>query len=169
MTSDPAALTVYGVTLGVHVVTAVVSFGMIGLSGLYAARCRHIRTDEDRQDVRRFFGPPNRVGRTLWAVPVAGGTALWQHDGAGALGQAWVIAAFAAWSAATALAVSVVWPAERRLRPIVTAPGPSALTIPAAPPGSELDRLCRRIERAAACCDVAFVVALVLMLFRPGR
>ena len=162
-------MTIYGVALAAHIVTALLSFGMIGLSGVYAARCRHLRTAEDLQDVQRFFGPPNRVGRTLWAVPVAGGTALWAHEGAGALGQAWAIAAVAIWAGATALAVSVIWPAERRLGPILTAPGPAAVPVPATAPGPELARLCRRIERAAAGCDVAFVVALGLMVFRPGR
>jgi hypothetical protein len=169
VTRDGAGMAAYGVALGVHIVAAGLGFGTIALSGVYAARCRHVRTAEDQSEVERFFRSPHRVGRTLWAVPVAGGCALWIHDGAGALGQAWAVAAGGVWAVAILLAVSVIWPAERRLRPILTAAGRACLPFPAASPGSEPAGLCLRIERAAAVGDVAFVLALGLMIFQPGR
>ena len=181
MTRDPAEITVYGVALGVHVVTAALGFGMLGLSGVYAGRCRHVHTAEDWHDVQRFFGPPNRVGHALWAVPFAGGIALWLHDGAVALGEMWVIIATAVWVATTLLAFWVIWPAERRLGPIVTASGTAGASPqagpspeagapdPGAPPRPELVLLCRRIQRTAALCDIFIVVALGLMIFQPGR
>src|SRR5579884_145666 len=111
----------YGAVLTVHIASAVAGFGMLGLSGLYAAAGTHLHSPKEVHDVRQFFAPRNRVGRSLWLVPVAGATALLLEHGAAALGQAWVGAAAACWVVAVVIAVSVVWPAEDRIRPLVVA------------------------------------------------
>lgn len=177
MTTPPsgtAGVIAYGVALAVHVVSAVVGFGMLGLSGLYGGWGRHPDTSQARRDLRQYFGRANRAGRALWAVPISGGIALWLHDGAGALGQGWVLAATACWALATVLAVRVIWPGERRIRPLVAGletgpPGAPPGTAPADAAGGELAALCRPIVRAAAWCDGAFVVALALMVLQPGK
>lgn len=159
----------YGVALALHIVSAVVGFGMLALSGLYGAWGDRIETPEGRQDLRQYFGRANRSGRALWAVPVAGGIALALHNGVGALGKAWVFAALACWTVAAVLAVAVIWPAERRIRPIVTAFDGAPGAGPSGASRSELAALCRPVVRAAACCDCVFVVALALMVLQPGR
>jgi hypothetical protein len=159
----------YGVALAVHVVSAVVGFGMLGLSGLYGAWSGRSETPEGRRDLRQFFGRVNRAGQALWAVPVAGAVALWLHNGETSMAKAWVVAALACWAVATVLAVSVIWPAERRIRPIVAGfdDDPDARPSPATQ--SQLAALCRPLVRAAAACDCVFVVALALMVLQPGR
>jgi hypothetical protein len=159
----------YGVALAVHVVSAVVGFALLGLSGLYGAWSGRSETPEGRRDLRQYFGRVNRAGQTLWAVPVAGGVALWIHSGATALGKAWVFAALACWAVAMVLAVSVIWPAERRIRPIVVAFDDDPGAVPSPATRSELADLCRPLVRAAAACDCVFVVALALMVLQPGR
>jgi hypothetical protein len=162
----------YGALLAVHIATAVVGFSTLALSGLYGSWGRRLRTWEELRDVRRYFGRSNRSGQALWMVPVTGGVALWLRHGINALGQAWVIASMICWAVSLVLAVSVIWPAERRIRPIVAgldrmpeAPGIGQL--PLLPP--ELAPMFRPISRAAAVCDLAFTVALAMMVLRPGR
>ncbi|MDQ1376829.1 MAG: hypothetical protein QOE15_1002 [Acidimicrobiaceae bacterium] len=162
----------YGIALAVHVATALVGFATLASSGLYGSWGRRLRTWEELRDVRRYFEHPNRSGQVLWLVPLTGGVALWLRHGVSALGQAWVIASMVCWALATVLAVSVIWPAERRIRPIVAGldrmpdvPDPGHVPLlPAA-----LGPMFRSITRAAAFCDLAFTVALALMVLRPGR
>jgi len=168
LTSDNSTYEVaYGVALTVHIVSAVAGFGMLALSGLYGSWGRRIETAKELRDVRQFFGPPNRIGRSLWLVPLAGGIALWLNHGVNALGQAWVIAAVVCWAAATAVAVRVIWPAERLIRPVVIrlADEPVELDVKGR---EELSALCRPIVAAAAFCDVIFTIALALMVLKPG-
>jgi hypothetical protein len=166
-TSDSTAyLITYGVAITVHVVAALAGFGMLALSGLYGSWGRNLETAQTWTDLQQYFGRPNRAGRLLWVVPFAGGLALTLSHGAPALGQAWVIAATGCWAVTMVLAVRVVWPAERRIRPIVMTLDEAPL---AAESRAEIAGLCRPIVRATAFCDVAFVVALALMILQPGR
>ena len=156
----------YGSALTVHVASAVVGFGMLGLSGLYGSWGRHLDSAKELRDLRQFFGTPNRIGRSLWLIPVAGGAALWLNHGVRTLDQAWVIAALVCWVAATVAATGVIWPGEAQIRSLLAD----------APPHGKLDvdteerlaALCRPMVPAAAACDVLFVMALGLMVLKPG-
>ncbi|MGH9123249.1 MAG: hypothetical protein ACRDZ8_00760 [Acidimicrobiales bacterium] len=159
---------VYGAVLSVHIASAVAGFGMLGLSGLYGSAGSHLHSPKEVHDVRQFFAPRNRIGRSLWFVPFAGAIALWLEHGAAALGQAWVGAAVACWAVAMVAAIWVVWPAEHRIRSVVVA-------LDEAPDGEEaagrraaLAALCRPVVHAAALCDVVFVIAVALMVLKPG-
>ncbi len=169
LTSDGTAYEIaYGVVLTVHIASALASFGMLALSGLYGAWGQHVETPKDLRDLRQFFGPPNRIGRSLWAVPVAGGVALWLNHGAGALGQAWVVAATVCWAVATVVAVTVIWPSEARIRPVVLRLEQTPFTASGLAGREELAAVCRPVVRAAAFCDIIFTVALALMVLKPG-
>jgi hypothetical protein len=159
----------YGTALALHVVTALAGFGMLGLSGLYGSWGRHLGSARDLRDLRQFFGSPNRIGRSLWVVPFAGGAALWLSHGLGALGQAWVLAALACWFATTVIAVVVIWPAERQIGLLVAALSQSSFPDVTDEAKEELAARCRPVVPAAAVCDVIFVVALGLMVLKPGQ
>lgn len=155
----------YAVALVVHIVAAVVGFGSLALSGVYGGWGRHLESRHDLEDMRRYFAKPNWAARSIWLVPFAGGAAVWLRSGAGDLGQIWVIAATGCWVIGIWMAVTFIWPAEGGIRPIVN----QVLPPTGEPVGlDELDRLCRRMGRAAAVCDVIFTVALMLMIFRPA-
>jgi hypothetical protein len=64
----------------------------------------------------------------------------------------------AVWLVAAVVLVVVVRPAEARIR--------AALSDPDSDP-DDLTRAGRTLARGAAACDIAFVVALGLMIFRP--
>jgi hypothetical protein len=169
-----------GTLLVLHVLSAVVGFGAIFITGVYAGLARR-RADDA---VCRYFRPgPNWAARALYAVPVLGAAVVATSHGADRFAQLWVWVSLLLWAAATALAHAVVWPGEGRIQRLVAEAGPGGRPgddVPgavAAETGgggseggrrSELDRVCRRVTRAAALIDVVFVVAVVLMVARPG-
>jgi hypothetical protein len=139
-----------------HVVTAVVGFGAIFLTGVYAGLARR-RANEA---VRRYFRPgPNWAARALYTVPVLGVVLVETSHGVDRFAQVWVWVALLLWVIATALAHAVVWPGEAGIQRLLAESGPHE---------PELDRVCRRVERAAVAIDVVFVATVVLMVARPG-
>jgi uncharacterized membrane protein len=144
-----------------HVVSAVVGFGAIALTGVYAGLARR-RADEA---VRRYFRPgTNWAARAVYAVPVLGVVLVATSNGSDRYSQTWVWVSLLLWVLATTLAHAVVWPGERRIQQLVAEP-PPADTGDRRP---ELDRAGRRVEWAAVAIDVAFVAVIVLMVARPG-
>ncbi len=138
-----------------HVACAVVGFGALALAGIYGWSGRS--PDGDRQaEAARWFASPNRAAWAVLAVPVLGLVALAVEPGGQGPGQLWDVLALVVWAVAAATWLVVVRPAEARLRATVASSGGGTWTADAASVG-----------RAAAVTDVAFVVALVLMLFQP--
>jgi uncharacterized membrane protein len=140
-----------------HVVSAVVGFGAIFLTGVYAGLARRRVSTA----VRRFFRPgTNWAARAVYAVPVLGIVLVETSRGADRFAQPWVWVSVLLWVLAVALAEAVVWPHERHIQRLVSR-GPVGHE-------ADLDRACHRVERAAAAIDVAFVATLVLMVAKPG-
>jgi hypothetical protein len=144
-----------------HVLSAVVGFGAIFVTGVYAGLARR----RSSEVVRRYFRPgPNWAARGVYLVPVLGVVLVETSHGADRFTQLWVWVSLLLWVLAAALAQAVAWPAEARIQKLV---------VESPPPGTgarqvELDRVCRRVERAAVAIDLVFVATLVLMLAKPG-
>jgi uncharacterized membrane protein len=139
-----------------HVLSAVVGFGAIFLTGLYAGVARR----RANAAARRYFRPgPNWAARALYVVPVLGVVLVETSHGADRFAQLWVWVSVVLWVLATALAQAVVWPGEDRIQRLLAESGANE---------PELDRACRRVERAAAAIDVVFVATVVLMVAQPG-
>ncbi|HYA44367.1 MAG TPA: hypothetical protein VED59_02085, partial [Acidimicrobiales bacterium] len=81
----------------------------------------------------------------------------------GGLSQAWVLAALGVWVAAAATAAALVMPALRTVRSLVL--HEAARAVPADRPA--LARAGQRANRWALVCDLAFLCALALMVWRP--
>jgi uncharacterized membrane protein len=144
-----------------HVVSAVVGFGAIFLTGVYAGLARR----RGGEAVRRYFRPgPNWAARSVFLVPVLGVVLVWTSKGADRFAQLWVWVSLLLWVLAAGLAHVVVWPGERRIQQLVAESPPTGTGARQA----ELERACRRLERAAVAIDLAFVATLVLMVVKPG-
>lgn len=147
-----------------HVVCAVVAFGGIGLGGVYGATAAHLERPGALDEARRWFGAPNRAVLALPFVPVFGVVALVAGGRSGQLGHVWTAAALVVWLAAGFLAVRVVLPAHRRIGLLLAVGFDGGTSVD----GSAVAAAARRLSRAATACDVAFVVALALMIWQPG-
>ncbi|MBO0730457.1 MAG: DUF2269 family protein [Acidimicrobiaceae bacterium] len=154
-----AAHPAYVVLLVLHVVSAIVGFGAVAISGVYGSGVRHADArPQARKEARRYFASPGAAEWAILAVPVFGLAALALRPGPSQATSAWVPAALAVWIVAAVVLVVVVRPAEARVRALL------------ADPENEHDALAkagRSLARGAAVCDIAFVVALGLMIFRP--
>lgn len=132
--------------------------------------------DTEMEELRRYFGSAGRLEWALLAVPVFGILAVLVGPGSGALAQVWVGLGFGLWVLAAGLLLGVVRPAEARLRQAVAAPAPAqppaAPAAPAQPPAPApapvLVRSGRALAWASAACDGLFVVALLVMVIKPG-
>jgi len=169
----------YDVFVALHVTTAVVGFGSVALSGVYGGSARHLDQETAAEEVRRYFRAPRRAELVLLAVPIFGAVAVALGPGGSGFGEAWVDLGLGLWLVAATLLLGVVRPAGAVLRrasleaeahtgtdesggPDVSADPDAAGTDPA--PGISG----RRLLWASAASDLLFVVALVIMVIKPG-
>ncbi len=143
---------VFYVLVGLHVACALVGFGSVALSGVYGFLAVQ---GDSHEELARYFASPSRLEWLVLAVPFLGaGAAAADPHGHGVV-QLWTGLAAVVWLVAAALLLGVVRPAERSLR-AGTASG--ALPDPASG---------RRLGWAGVASDVAFLVALQLMIWQP--
>ncbi len=148
----------YDVLVILHVASAIVGFGAVAISGIYGGGVRRVDRPGARDEARRFFSSPGAAEWAVLAVPVFGLAALALRPGPSQATRLWVPAALAVWLVAAVVLVVVVRPAEARIR------------VGLGDPDSDPDKLRqagRTLARGAAACDLAFVVAFFLMIFRP--
>jgi len=141
-----------------HVVSALVGFGAIALSGVYGTTAGQLDKAGAVAEARRFFSTPNRAALATLAVPFFAVAALLAGGHRSDFGDAWVGAALVVWLLVAGVFTAVVRPSERLLAQLLQAEQPDAGTV---------GPVARRLSRAAATCDVAFVVALGLMIWQP--
>lgn len=146
-------MTLFDTFVVLHVVAAVIGFGSVAVSGVYGGTARHPERQESAEETQRYFRAPGRAELVLFLVPVFGAVALGLRPEGADFGAFWVISGLVVWTAASALLLAVVRPAEAAIRRAGTAADAAA--------GS-------RLMWAAAACDVLFVVALGLMITQPA-
>jgi hypothetical protein len=141
-----------------HVVSAILGSGAIALSGVYGGTARHLERAGSSEEARRWFAKPNVGAFAVLAVPFLGLGALISGGRSSELDHAWVIGAFVIWLAIAGLFTGVVRPGERLLGELLVSPDID---------GPQVSMVARRLSRAAAGCDIGFVVALGLMVWQP--
>jgi Predicted integral membrane protein (DUF2269) len=146
---------VFDVLVGLHVVSAVVGFGAVAITGVYGAGAARPLRPGAAEETARYFRSPGWAEWLVLAVPFLGAAALGVRPKGANFGQVWVVAAAVIWAVAATLLVGVVRPAERRIRAAVAA---GATAIPAG----------RRLVWATVASDLLFVAALVLMIGQPS-
>lgn len=172
-TGHPA---LYDTLVALHVVSAVIGFGAVALSGLYGATASHPDRPGAAEEAGRYFRSSGRAEWLVLVVPLLGAAALGLRPGGADFGDTWVIAASVIWLAAGALLLGVVRPAERRIRAAiaigagpVAGEGEDADPPPARPgPGPELAGSGRGLMWGAIGTDLLFVAALVFMIGQPA-
>jgi hypothetical protein len=145
---------IFDVLVALHVVSAVVGFGSVAISGVYGAAARHPDRPDSTEETRRYFRSPGRAEWLILVVPFLGLAALGLRPEGAHLGQVWVVAGFIVWVAAAVLLLAVVRPSEREIRHSTGDPPPV--------------RAARRLMWASIGSDVLFVVALALMVTQPA-
>lgn len=146
-----------------HVASAVVGFGSLVFTGVFASRAGRGPSAPGAQAVRRYFRPGvNWPGRVLYLVPVFGFALLAASGGVFDSSDSFVVIGLAMWFAATALAEVVVWPSERRIQSVVADKGDWS-----AAATESFVRDCRRVVLSTTSLGVVFVAAVVVMVAKP--
>jgi hypothetical protein len=124
--------------------------------------------DGDAEELRRYFAHPARLWGFLVLVPFLGAGALAAQPNGKGLDQPWVFGALAVWLAATLVAGSLVMPSLHQMQAVLLKSDDAGAS-PAARSSLAVRfaRAGRIASRAAAFCDILFLVALALMIFRP--
>ncbi len=157
----------YTLLLLVHVAAAVVGFGSLLLTGVFAARAIKGPSGSGAQSVRRYFRPGvNWAGRTLYLVPVFGFALLGDSKGVFDSSDGFVVAGLGLWLTAAVVAEAVVWPAERRIQGVVSDED-AWRTGEAETEAKAFLRDCRRVLFASSLLGAVFVIAVVVMVGKP--
>jgi uncharacterized membrane protein len=153
---------VYTILLMAHVLSAVIGFGTMVVTGVQAGRARRGPSGPGAEAVRRYFRPGvNWAGRALYGVPVFGFALIAASGRAWRSGDGFVVVGLMVWLVAALLAEVVVWPGERRIQVELTARWGEAER------ARRLDRDCRQVSGAALVLAVLFVAATVIMIGKP--
>ncbi len=152
----------YDVLVVLHVLSAVVGFGAVGVTGTYAARARSAPDPRKQAQLRRYFHPgTNWAERTLLLTPLLGTVVLLSGDRAAA-SLAWPWVGLGCWALAAAIATAWCWPAVRRIQSFL------AETAEQAPDAlANFRDLCRVLQRGAFAISVCFLAAVVVMIGQP--
>ena len=152
---------IYLALVACHVGAALLGFGAVALSGVYAASARRLDRPGALEETARFFRARSVGQWAIMAVPILGVAAVAIQPGGHGLLHPWVVIALVLWLVAAAAVVAVASPARASLRAALRAPGPG----PADP--AAVAAAARRLAAAAAVCDAVFVVAVIDMVIRP--
>jgi len=127
-----------------------------------------VEPDDEAEEMRRYFAHPARLWGALVLVPFLGAAALAAQPNGKGFDQPWVFGALAVWLAATLVAGSLVVPALHQMQAVLLkSDNPEASPAARSALGIRFARAGRIASRSAAFCDVLFVIALALMIFRP--
>lgn len=139
--------------VALHVACALVGFGSVAFSGVYGFAARRAPLAEEP---RRYFARPSRAAWLLLAVPFLGAGALAAEPHGHGVGQLWAGLAAGVWLVAAVTLLAVVQPCERAIR-----------AAQASGDGDDAARAAARLGWAGVGTDLAFAVALGLMIWQP--
>jgi hypothetical protein len=155
----------YDLLVILHVLSAVVGFGAVGVSGSYAARARLAVRPREQELLVRYFAPgTNWAERCLLVTPVLGAVVLVVGDRPAA-SQAWPWIGLGCWVVAAGISSSWCWPAERRVQAWLSG---SSGALGAGDGISSFRDACRAVELASLAISVCFLGAVVVMIWQPG-
>jgi uncharacterized membrane protein len=153
----------YDVVLLAHVLAALAGLGAVVVAGAYALALRS--SGPGSTVVRRYYRPGvNWAGRVLFLIPVLGVALMAMSSGDWTFSDGWITIGLALWAAVAVVAEMVLWPAERRLQTVVSAPS-AADDLPIA--SARLREECLKVVGLSAALSVALVTAGIIMVAKP--
>jgi uncharacterized membrane protein len=167
----------YKFVLFLHILSAIVGFGGVVLNGLYGFHAKNRRGEGGLAIVETNFAVSEVCSRFIYAVPVFGFLLVWLSDGGWAFHQTWVWMALVIYAGALGFSHRVMKPTVKRMivlmKEMVSTPvggGSGPGPVPAGPPpqAAEMAELGKTAGATGAILNVAVVVVLLLMIWKPG-
>ncbi|HZQ78653.1 MAG TPA: DUF2269 family protein [Acidimicrobiia bacterium] len=171
----------YKLVFVLHILSAIVGFGGVVLNGLYGWHANKRRGAEGLAIVETNFAVSEVCAKFIYAVPVFGFGLVFLSDGIWSFHQTWLWLALAVYVGALGLSHGVLRPTVQRMivlmhemsrPPVGVGPDGRALegAAPAGPPpqAAEMAELGQKAGATGAVLNLALVVVLVLMVWKPG-
>jgi len=154
--AGPARSPAYDLVLLAHVLSALVGFGAVVVSGLFALAFQ--RSSPPTEAARRYYRPGvNWAGRVIYLVPVLGAALIAMSQGDWSYSDHWVAIGLGLWGFAAVVAEVALWPAERRLQAVVADPTSA----------TDSSSECLWVAFIAGLLLIVLVVASVVMVAKP--
>ena len=163
----------YKLVLFLHIASAIVGFGGVVLNGVYGFHAKNRRGEGGLAIVETNFAVSEVCAKFIYAVPVFGFLLVWLSDGGWAFRQTWVWLALVIYAGAIGLSHGVMKPTVERMivlmKEMVSTPVGGGSTLPGPPPqAKEMAQLGQTAGVTGAALNVALVVVLILMIWKPG-
>lgn len=162
----------YKLVLFLHILSAIVGFGGVVLNGVYGFHAKKRRGEGGLAIVETNFAVSEVCARFIYAVPVFGFLLVWLSDGAWAFRQTWLWLAVVIYAGALGLSHGVMKPTVKRMivlmKEMMSTPVGGGLPAGPPPQAAEMAELGKTAGATGAVLNVALVVVLFLMIFKPG-
>jgi Predicted integral membrane protein (DUF2269) len=160
---------IYNVFLLLHILAAIIGFGGILLNGFYGIEAGKRPGPAGRAVSEANLKVSQIAMYFIYAVPVFGFALSGTSDDTFKMSQTWLWLAFVLWLAIVGVCHAILFKGHKRinvlLAEIETAPRPAGGRPPQA---VEIQAIGKQLASVSVAIDVAVIVVLYLMVWRPG-
>jgi uncharacterized membrane protein len=159
---------IYKTLLVLHILSAIVGLGAVMLNGIYASQAAR-RQGSGRRAVSEANFVVSSIGEYfIYAIPVFGILLVLASDKAWKFSQTWIWLALVVYAVAIGISHAILIPGHKRMNALFAEmeDGPAAAAD--SPQALEVDAIGKRMAVAGAILDIAVVIFLILMIWKPG-
>lgn len=159
----------YKFVLVLHIVTAVFGFGAVVLNGVYGRLAMKARGAEGLAISEANYTVNKVAEKIIYLVPLFGIGLVGMSDKAWSYGQAWIWLSLVLYVGILGAEHAVLIPSHRRVNELSRElAGAGARTTGPPPQVAEIESLGRRMAATGTVMDIALVVIVALMVWKPG-
>ncbi len=162
---------VYDLVMILHVLSAVIGFGTLMVSGVYSANLQKSKDIFNSKQLKKYFtGKTNYMGNVLFLVPVFGAILLYMgkwHQ----LSHPYPWVGIACWTIGALVAGFIIFPQEKLIGVYINKNGQTGEDRSGISDGhshEKFKQMSRKIERASSVAAVCFTLAVVFMVIQPS-
>lgn len=163
----------YNLFLVLHLLSVIIGFGTVFLAGIYGAKANARKGREGLAIAEAAYDVNANVAEWfIYAVPITGIILILVSDDTWKFSQLWISLSFVVYIVALGIVHGAHLPNIRRMNALMTelatsAPGNPSGTGPP-PQAAELERRGQRAAFLGGILNLLVVVAVVLMVWKPG-
>jgi uncharacterized membrane protein len=158
----------YKTLLVLHILCAIVGLGSVMLNGIYASQAAR-RQGSPRRAVSEANFFVSSIGEYfIYAIPVFGVLLVLASDKAWKFSQTWIWLSLVVYVVAVGISHAILIPGHKRLNALFAEMEDGPANAADSAQAVEVDAIGKRMAAAGAILDIAVVVFLVLMIWKPG-
>ena len=158
----------YKTLLVLHILTAIVGLGAVMLNGIYASQAAR-RSGSQRRAVSEANFFVSSIGEYfIYAIPIFGILLVLASDKAWKFSQTWIWLALTVYVVAIGISHAIMIPGHKRLNALFAEMEDGPASAPDSPQALEVDAIGKKLAVGGMILNLAVVVFLVLMIWKPG-